>query len=69
MSNFSCEHCGTDICDSPHGYVTGCAHYPIEENCSYNRPPVKPVRSVQVTYKRIGKLKPRQFPLDEAPPE
>jgi len=30
MSNFSCEHCGTSICDSPSGYITGCEHYPIE---------------------------------------
>ena len=63
MSNFTCficKHCGTYICDSPRGYVTGCEHYP--KDCSYNRPPVKPVRSVQVTYKHIGKLKPRQFP-------
>ena len=29
MSNFTCEHCGANICDSPHGYVTGCEHYPM----------------------------------------
>ena len=29
MSNFACEHCGANICDSPHGYVTGCEHYPM----------------------------------------
>ena len=29
MSNFACEHCGANICDSPHGYVTGCDHYPM----------------------------------------
>lgn len=29
MSNFKCEHCGTDIYDSPSGYVTGCDHYPL----------------------------------------
>ena len=62
MSNFACEHCGANICDSPHGYVTGCEHYPMEEDCAYNRPHAKPVRSVQVTYKHIGKMKPRQFP-------
>ena len=36
------------------------SHYGRED--LYNRPPVKPVRSVQVTYKHIGKMKPRQFP-------
>lgn len=63
MSNFACEHCGANICDSPRGYVTGCEHY--QKDCSYNRPPVKLVRSVQVTYKNIGKLKSRQFPMCE----
>lgn len=28
MSNFYCEKCGIAIIDSPHGYVTGCEHYP-----------------------------------------
>lgn len=28
MSNFKCEHCGTDCIDSPRGYVIGCEHYP-----------------------------------------
>ncbi len=60
MSNFTCEHCGANIYDSPGGYTTRCEHYP--NDCSYNRPPVNPVRSVQVTYKHIGKMKPRQFP-------
>ena len=32
---------------------------------SYNHIPVKPAFSVQATYKFIGKLKPRQFPLDD----
>ena len=32
---------------------------------SYNHIPVKPAFTVQATYKFIGKLKPRQFPLDE----
>lgn len=30
MSNFKCEKCGTDIIDSPTGYVTRCGHYPKE---------------------------------------
>lgn len=30
MSNFTCEHCNTDIYDSPSGYTTSCEHYPIE---------------------------------------
>ncbi len=32
---------------------------------SYTHVPLKPAFTVQATYKRIGKLKPRQFPLDE----
>ena len=32
---------------------------------SYNRVPLKPAFTVQATYKFIGKLKPRQFPLDD----
>lgn len=30
-----------------------------------NHVPIKPAFTVQATYKFIGKLKPRQFPLDE----
>ena len=32
---------------------------------SYNRVPLKPSFTVHATYKFIGKLRPRQFPLDE----
>lgn len=32
---------------------------------SYTHVPLKPALTVQVTYKLIGKLKPRRFPLDE----
>lgn len=32
---------------------------------SYNHVPLKPAFTVQATYKFIGKLKPRRFPLDE----
>jgi len=32
---------------------------------SYNHVPPKPAFTVQATYKFIGKLKPRRFPLDE----
>lgn len=32
---------------------------------SYTHVRLKPAFTVQATYKRIGKLKPRQFPLDE----
>ena len=32
---------------------------------SYNPVPLKPAFSVHATYKHIGKLKPRQFPIDE----
>ena len=35
------------------------------EDLSYNHISVKPVFSVRATYKYIGKIKPRQFPLDE----
>lgn len=35
------------------------------EELSYSHVPAKPAFSVQATYKFIGKLKPRQFPLDE----
>lgn len=35
------------------------------DELSYNHIPLKPAFSVQATYKFIGKLKPRQFPLDE----
>ena len=27
MSNFICEHCGTSVIDSAHGYKSGCEHY------------------------------------------
>ena len=36
-----------------------------KDELSYNHIPVKPAFTVQATYKFIGKLKPRQFPLDE----
>ena len=29
MSSFRCEYCQTDIIDTPNGYVTWCAHYPM----------------------------------------
>jgi len=32
MSSFTCEHCDTNIYDSPGGYTTGCEHYPTEGN-------------------------------------
>lgn len=32
---------------------------------AYKHVPLKPAFTVQASYKRIGKLKPRQFPLDE----
>ena len=35
------------------------------EDLSYNHISVKPVFFVRATYKYIGKIKPRQFPLDE----
>lgn len=35
------------------------------EDLSYNHISVRPVFSVRATYKYIGKIKPRQFPLDE----
>lgn len=31
MSSFLCEQCGAAILDSPHGYTTGCEHYPLEQ--------------------------------------
>jgi len=34
-------------------------------NVDYRGIAVKPAFTVQATYKFIGKLKPRQFPLDE----
>ncbi len=37
MSNFVCEICGTVCIDSPQGYVTGCKHYPTEEENDNNR--------------------------------
>jgi len=74
MSNFTCEHCGANICDSPHGYVTGCEHYPMAEiidsshyardDLYYNHIHLKPGPTVRVVYKRTGKMKPRKFPLD-----
>ena len=35
------------------------------EDLSYNHISVRPVFSVKTTYKYIGKIKPRQFPIDE----
>jgi hypothetical protein len=35
------------------------------EELPYNHVSVKPVFKVQATYKYVGKLKPRRFPLDE----
>ena len=34
------------------------------EDLAYNHICLKPVFSVQVVYKRTGKMKPRKFPLD-----
>ena len=31
MSSFKCEHCGTVIADSDHGYITECPHYPFDK--------------------------------------
>lgn len=31
MSNFECSICKTQILDTPHGYITGCEHYPLEK--------------------------------------
>jgi hypothetical protein len=37
----------------------------MEEEDGYNRVPLKPAFTVQATYKPIGKMSPRQLPLDE----
>ncbi len=31
MSSFICPECNALISDSPLGYITGCEHYPIEQ--------------------------------------
>ena len=41
----------------------------VREDLYYNHIHAKPGFTVQVTYKRIGKMKPRQLPLDEVLPE
>ncbi len=38
MSNFRCQMCGTDIVDSPNGYVTGCVHYPLYHDVPKKNP-------------------------------
>jgi hypothetical protein len=38
---------------------------PSQDEISYSHVPAKPAFSVRATYKLIGRLKPRQFPLDE----
>lgn len=41
MSSFHCEHCGTACIDTPHGYLTGCEHYPEDyscKGCKHERP-------------------------------
>lgn len=38
MSSFICEKCGTEILDSPHGYLTGCEHYPTVKEVLTARP-------------------------------
>ena len=30
MSSFICPECGTEILDTPTGYITGCPHYPLK---------------------------------------
>ena len=35
MSSFYCEKCGTNIIDTPSGYITGCEHYPLDIECKY----------------------------------
>ncbi len=35
------------------------------DDLSYHHIPLKPVFSVQATFEYVGKIKPRQFPLDE----
>jgi hypothetical protein len=32
MSHFNCEQCGVTQVDSPEGYISGCCHYPPENN-------------------------------------
>ena len=46
----------------PHEIIDSCPD--DGEDLAYNHIRLKPVRSVQVTYKHIGKLKPRQFPAE-----
>jgi hypothetical protein len=49
----------------PYSYNMDISSTQALEDFSYNHIPVKPVFSIQATYRYIGKLKPRQFPLTE----
>lgn len=49
----------------PYSYNTDVSSTQVLEDFSYNHIPVKSVFSIQATYRHIGKLKPRQFPLSE----
>lgn len=40
MSNYRCEHCNTDIIDTPRGYITECEHYPLELATVARRSPI-----------------------------
>lgn len=37
----------------------------MRDDSTYTHVPLKPAFTVQVTYKHVGKLKPRQFPTDD----
>ena len=54
-------------CESAIVHIAEMVLRKIGGDAAYNPPTVKPARSVQVTYKRIGKMKPRQFPADLLP--
>jgi hypothetical protein len=37
VSSFVCEHCGEEIIDSLQGYITGCPHYPLNNDRVFRR--------------------------------
>lgn len=52
MSNFTCPHCGTNIIDSPRGYITGCEHYPIDHGPQRQPSSVRKVMSEAAAARR-----------------
>jgi hypothetical protein len=55
MSSFLCEKCGATISDTPHGYVTGCDHYPLEQRKRVSTCPLNEISSLELVVDAAGR--------------